>query len=85
MTTRTAVRVLAGDLVDRGPDTGHVLVAGLSIRPDAVRVSLGDLAVEQARPGADVDLAQARIGDHWDAVRRGDDLGRLVGAPRSDQ
>ena len=72
----------ARDPLDRREHARQVLLARLAVRAARRRESAPRLlGAGEPRPRADVDLAQARVGDHRHAVRRGDDLGRLVRAP----
>ena len=64
-----------------GEYAGEVLLARLAVGPlDPGKASLL-LGAGQPGPRTDVDLAQALVGDHRHVVRRGHDLGRLVGSP----
>ena len=78
-----AVRVLAGDLLERFEDAPVHLLTRLAVPERAVRDLLGeallDLRVAQAFPGAEVPLTQVRERRHLKAVRLGDDARRLAG------
>src|SRR5439155_19366979 len=70
----------ARDPLDGGEHTRKMVRARLAVVVVGAGEALLDLHAGQPRPGADVDLPQAGIGDDRNSVRRRDDLRRLAGA-----
>src|SRR5256885_2162941 len=78
----SVTRVLPRNPLDGCEHAGEVILARLSVVVGRTGEAFLDLGSGEARPRADVDLPQARLANHRDAVGDGDDLRRLPRTPK---